>query len=62
MHTALIEVDEEGVSGAALTYIAAAGVAPEEDEIITICFDRPFIFIVGGDDGSMLLAGAVNNL
>ena len=62
MHTAMIDVDEEGVSGAALTYIAAAGAAPEEDEIITICFDRPFIFVVGGDDGSMLLAGAVNNL
>ena len=49
-------------SGAVVAGIAAAGAAPEEDEIITICFNRPFIFVVGGDDGSMLLAGAVNNL
>lgn len=61
-HAALIEIDEHGVTGAAYTELAvAAGAAMPEDEIDFI-LDRPFMFIVTGNDGSILFSGVVRNI
>jgi len=61
-HTAMLEIDEHGVTGAAYTALraASAGVLPEEKLYFTL--DRPFLFLVTGGDGSILFAGAVRNL
>ena len=61
-HAAMIEIDENGVTGAAYTDIAAAdgGIFPEEQ--IDLVFDRPFMFIVTGIDGSVLFTGIVRNI
>ncbi|MBR6398729.1 MAG: serpin family protein [Lachnospiraceae bacterium] len=61
-HAALVEVDEDGVTGAAYTVLAmAAGAALIEDEI-DFTLDRPFLFIITGRDGSVLFSGVVNNI
>ena len=60
-HAALVEIDEEGVTGAAYTELAmAAGAAMPQDEI-DLVFDRPFLFTVTARDGSVLFAGIVQN-
>ena len=61
-HAATLEVDENGVLGAAYTEIAikAAGAAPSE--VLEFTLDRPFMFMVTGADGSVLFAGIVRNL
>ncbi|MBO5999531.1 MAG: hypothetical protein J6P87_07565 [Lachnospiraceae bacterium] len=60
-HAALVEIDEEGVTGAAYTELAmAAGAAMPQDEI-DLVFDRPFLFTVAARDGSILFAGIVQN-
>ena len=60
-HAALVEIDEDGVTGAAYTMLAmAAGAAVPQDEIDFV-LDRPFLFLVTGRDGSVLFSGVVNN-
>ena len=61
-HSALLEVDEEGVTGAACTAIGVAEAAREPEEEIEFALDRPFLFLVTGKDGSLLFSGAVRNL
>lgn len=61
-HAAFIEIDEHGVTGAAYTELAlAAGAAMPEDEIDFV-LDRPFMFMVTGNDGSILFSGIVRNI
>ena len=61
-HAALVEIDEQGVTGAAYTsLVMAEGAAIPEDEIDFV-LDRPFMFIVTGRDGSILFAGIVRNI
>ena len=61
-HAALVEIDEDGVTGAAYTMLAmAAGAAVPQDEIDFV-LDRPFLFLVTGRDGSVLFSGVVNNI
>ena len=52
-------IDEEGVTAAAYTVMAAAGSsAPPEDEVDFV-LDRPFLFVLASDDGLPLFAGTV---
>ncbi len=61
-HAALVEIDENGVTGAAYTEMALAeGAALPSDEIDFI-LDRPFLFAVTGRDGSLLFTGIVRNI
>ena len=60
-HTAMVEIDENGVTAAAYTAMAlAGGMLPEE--IIDLVFDRPFMFVITGFDGSLLFSGIVRNI
>lgn len=61
-HAALVEIDEEGVTGAAYTELAVAEGAALPDEEIDFIVDRPFMFIVTGRDGSVLFSGIVRNI
>lgn len=60
-HAAMVEIDENGVVGAAYTEyvieIESSFVADEE-----FIVDRPFLFFVTAKDGSILFAGTVNNI
>jgi hypothetical protein len=49
-----IGVDEEGVEAAAYTAIGleAAGIAPEELEVVEMNLNRPFIYLITAQDGS----------
>ena len=61
-HTAMLEIDEYGVTGAAYTdlRVATAGAMPQER--LDFVLDRPFLFFVTSRDGSILFSGAVRNL
>ena len=61
-HAAMVEVDEQGVTGAAYTMLAMAGAAMQMDEPLDITFDRPFLFLVVAEDGSLLFSGVVRNI
>ncbi len=61
-HTARLSIDEEGVEGAAYTVIAMEEGAAMSDEVIDFILDRPFLYLVGGADGSVLFSGIVRNL
>ena len=61
-HAALVEVDEDGVTGAAYTELAIAEGAALPDEEIDFVLDRPFMFLVTGRDGSVLFSGIVRNI
>ena len=59
-HGARVTMDEEGVTAVAYTEMRLAGsAAPPEDEIDFVV-DRPFIFLITGEDGSVLFIGVVN--
>ena len=59
-HGARVTMDEEGVTAAAYMEMRLAGsAAPPEDEIDFVV-DRPFIFIITGEDDTILFIGVVN--
>ena len=59
----MVEIDQEGVTGAAYNAAMVEEAAEEEpEEPIEFVLDRPFLFIVTGADGSILFSGAVRNL
>lgn len=62
-HAAMVEVDEQGVIGAAYTFfdVREGGVPIIENEMY-FTLDRPFMFIVTGYDGSVLFSGIVRNI
>ena len=62
-HAATLEIDEQGIIGAAYVDfgVAGAGVSREREEIDFI-LDRPFIFVVYSGDGSVLFEGIVRNI
>ena len=60
-HAAMVEIDEEGVTGAAYTDMELCGAGLPEDEI-DFTADRPFMFIITGGDGSILFAGTIKNI
>ncbi|MCR5331376.1 MAG: serpin family protein [Lachnospiraceae bacterium] len=59
-HAAVLEVDEEGVTGAAYTIISVNNTSMPSNEI-DLVFDRPFMFVLAGKDGSVLFSGVVRN-
>ena len=61
-HAALVEIDENGVTGAAYTDLAVAEGAADPDDVIDFVLDRPFLFTVAAKDGSLLFAGVVRNI
>ena len=61
-HAAMIEIDEQGVTGAAYTELAIVEGAFLSTDEIDLVFDRPFMFIVTGGDGSILFSGIVRNI
>ena len=59
-HAARVAVDEEGVIAAAYTLMVNYGEGiPEKQEQIDFTLDRPFLFVVTGEDDLPLFAGAV---
>lgn len=60
-HAAMVKIDEDGVTGAAYTALALAGAAMTTNEVY-FTLDRPFLFAVKGQDGSILFAGVIRNL
>ena len=61
-HAAVVEIDEEGVTGAAYTELAMAAGAALPPEPVDFILDRPFVFLVTGRDGSILFAGIVRDI
>lgn len=61
-HAATVEIDEEGVTGAAYTDLMLSGSAMLPEEIVQFTLDRPFLFVIAGRDGSVLFSGAVRNV
>lgn len=59
-HTARVTIDEKGCTAVAYTVIPAAGDAmpPEEEEDFVL--NRPFLFVLTGDENVPLFAGVVN--
>lgn len=53
--------DEEGVTGAAYTMISDNGTSLPTNEI-DLVFDRPFMFVLTGNDGTVLFSGVVRNI
>ena len=52
----------EGVTAAAYTLMAVAESAGDPDDAITFTVDRPFLFVITGDQGLPLFAGIVNQI
>ena len=60
-HAAMIEIDEEGVTGAAYTELELDGAGAIMNELDFV-LDRPFMFVLTGRDGSVLFSGVIRNL
>lgn len=61
-HAAMVEVDENGVTGAAYTELMVTEGAALAGEEIDFVLDRPFMFVVTGADGAVLFTGIVKNI
>lgn len=62
-HVARVEVDEQGVTGVAYTIMGTGqGGEPIIDGEMYFNLDRPFLFIITGNDGSILFSGIVRNI
>ena len=60
-HAARLKSDEEGVEAAAFTVIMTVeGAFLAEPEIIDFTADHPFLFVLSGQDHSLLFTGIVN--
>ena len=59
-HGVRVAVDEEGVTAAAYTVMAADGGSAPPEEEIDFTLDRPFLFALSDDQGLPLFAGVVN--
>lgn len=56
-----IAIDEKGVEAAAFTEIIYCGSAPPNENVAEMILDRPFIFAIKADEGTILFIGVVNN-
>ncbi len=61
-HAARVMMDEEGVTAVAYTVIEGAGAAMPPDKEIDFIVDRPFLFMITGEDGLPLFIGVVNQI
>lgn len=62
-HGTRVSIDEDGVTGMSYTVLefGATSAMPPEDEIDFVV-DRPYIFVITGEDGSVMFIGVVNQL
>lgn len=60
-HGARVAVDEEGVTAASYTMMIGAGAAEPPAEEIDFTLDRPFLFVIYGEDELPLFVGIVNH-
>ena len=59
-HAARVAVDEDGVIAAAYTLMTNCGeAAPQKQEEIDFTLNRPFLFVITGEDNLPLFAGTV---
>ena len=58
-HAARVKADEEGVEAAAYTVMMVAGAAMPPEERVELTLDRPFVFVLKGNDGAPLFVGVV---
>ena len=61
-HAALVEINEEGVTGAAYTALMMTEGAYLATNELDFVLDEPFMFVVTGYDGSVLFDGLVKNI
>lgn len=59
-HGARVCIDEEGCTAAAYTVMIGVGAAVPPEEEIDFVLDRPFVFVITGEDGLPLFIGVVN--
>jgi len=59
-HAARVMIDEEGCTAAAFTVMLATGAARPPEEKIDFVLNRPFLFVINGQDGQPLFIGIVN--
>lgn len=59
-HGARVCIDEEGCTAAAYTVMIGVGAAAPPEEEIDFVLDRPFVFVITGEDGLPLFIGVVN--
>lgn len=59
-HAARVQIDEEGCTAVAYTVMMACGAAMPPDEEVDFVLDRPFIFVIYGQDELPLFVGVVN--
>ncbi|MBP3609126.1 MAG: serpin family protein [Lachnospiraceae bacterium] len=59
-HAARVMIDEEGCTAAAFTVMVAAGAGRPPEETVDFVLDRPFLFVINGQDGQPLFVGIVN--
>ena len=59
-HAARVMIDEEGCIAAAFTVMNAATAARPPEEQVDFVLDRPFLFVIKGQDGQPLFVGIVN--
>lgn len=59
-HGARVAIDEEGCTAAAFTVMPVCGAAMPPEEEIDFVLDRPFVFVITGEDGLPLFIGVVN--
>lgn len=59
-HAARVMIDEEGCIAAAFTVMIACGAARPPEEQMDFVLDRPFLFVINGQDGQPLFIGIVN--
>ena len=58
---ARVIIDEKGCKAAAITVFAAVAGAMEIEETVDLKFDRPFIFEIISETGTVLFTGIINN-
>ena len=63
-HGTRVSIDEEGVTGMSYTVIefGANSAAPAAKDEIDFFVDRPYIFAITGEDGSVMFIGVINQL
>ena len=61
-HAAVLEIDEDGVCGAAYTELGLAGAGMPPQIVREFVLDRPFFFAMTAGDGTILFAGTVRNV
>lgn len=60
-HAARVTVDEAGVEAAAFTVMAVSEMSMGPPEEVDFTLDRPFIFVITGEDDVPLFVGVVNH-